>query len=71
MTEEQKKNDATRYVIVKLPGRELCGVEDSEGNARAAAEDFAVATPGEEFAVYQKIGTAKLEPKVEWKGAAR
>lgn len=71
MTDEQKKNDATRYVVVCLsPSDEVTQVYfDAEGEARRHAEQRAADNPDHTFAVFQKVGSARLEPKVAWKGA--
>lgn len=69
MFEEMKANDATRYVVIG--GASVQSTHSSEGDAKQSAEAKAAANDGSEYAVYQKIGSAKLEPKVVWKGAAR
>lgn len=75
MTEAQKKNDATRWLVVELgvspKSMTILAVEDNEAAARKAAEDHAQnSESGLHYGVYQKTGTAKIERKVAWKGAA-
>tara|TARA_Y100001938_G_scaffold150301_1_gene240575 strand:+ start:834 stop:1055 length:222 start_codon:yes stop_codon:yes gene_type:complete len=73
MTEEMKSNDATRYVVVNISESGSISQDffPSEGAAREHAEVEAAGNEGSTFAVFQKVGSARLEPKVTWKGAAR
>lgn len=72
MTDAQKLNDATRYLVVAMlaDGFQVVAVCDSEGDARKTSEEKAREQDGVTFGVFQKIGTAVLEHKVAWKGAA-
>lgn len=71
MTEEQKANDANRYIVVDEGEGAIEGSYEAEGEARKGAETWALRNPGTEYIVYAKIGTAKAEVQVNWKGAAR
>lgn len=72
MTDEMKANDATRYAIVNLNSGGVISYAESEGEAVRIAKNKATDGKGdEEYAVFQKIGSARLVPQVEWKGAAR
>jgi hypothetical protein len=77
MTEEMIKNDSTRYIVVLLNeadvagGRPIVAIYDNEGDATKEAQRLALAsTNREEFAVYQKLGSAQAEMRVNWRGAA-
>lgn len=72
MTEEMKRNDATRYFVVEF-GNAITLLPtpyDNEGDARKAAEAAALAEPGVNYGVFQKIATARAALAVEWKGMA-
>lgn len=69
MTEEQKANDATRYIVVNLDILKIIGTYAEPGEARGVAEVQAQRDEGQLVAVFQKTGTARLEPKIVWKGA--
>lgn len=62
-------DDPTRFIVISgnkdgsLVPKE---VFTSETVARQEAEVMASGNEGVQFHVYQKIGTAKLEPKVIW-----
>ena len=71
MTDEMKANDASRYVVVNNASNAVEGLYAAEGEAKTNAETLAADNDGIEFSVYTKIGSAKLQPKVIWKGAAR
>jgi hypothetical protein len=72
MTEDMKQNDATRYVVVNITGEfKIESVENNEAAAKKKAEALAAENEGTEYAVFQKIGSAKLDPRVVWKGASR
>ena len=66
-----------RYVILKRgPGPEpgtstlpVVAIVESEGEARKSAEHLAEHDSSAEFLVFQHIGTARLEPRVQWEGA--
>ena len=72
MTEEMKEKNSARFLVVDISDGgtlEVCAEAPSPEAARAEAEKLAADTEGHTFGVYQKIGTARLEPKVVWKGA--
>lgn len=69
MTEEQKKNDSNRFIVVE--GDQVHRGFDNEGDAKKYAQTLAENNPEEEYCVYQKIGSATATVKVEWKGQAR
>lgn len=72
MTDEQKANDASRYLVVSMDADafSVLDIVDSEGEARSLAEKHAAGEGDPIIGVYQKIGTARLERKIAWKGAA-
>jgi hypothetical protein len=71
MTEEMKRNDATRFMVVNAENSEVQDCFEAEGPAKEYAEKLANDETDCEFVVYQKVGSAKMLPKVVWKGAAR
>jgi hypothetical protein len=79
VTEDMKENDATRYLVVKMGNGQrleqawtIVSVHAAPGDAQSDAEVSASKdTEGYIWGVYQKVGTARLIPKIEWKGAAR
>jgi hypothetical protein len=60
-----------RFIIVECSygDREIADTAEAEGEAQAKALAFADANHGTTYEVYQIIGTAKTEPRAEWKGA--
>lgn len=69
MTEEMKAKDATRYMVIELPGMKFVdGPFPVEGLARSAAEGAARANPGVDYGIYQKVLVARAELVVETKG---
>lgn len=72
MVEETKDTDMLRYIVVGIDDEmKIVGQYDSEGEAKKTAENMAGKYDGTSFAVYQSIGSAKLEHKILWKGAGR
>lgn len=71
MTEAQKEADKTRWVVLNLSeaNPQAPSYYSIEADARSFAEGRAAADKDGTYAVFQKIGTARLEPKVVWKGA--
>lgn len=70
MTEEMKANDADRFIVVHAGA--VLYVADNEGDAMAEAKALALRDEKDgRYTVYQKVGTARSERKVEWKGASR
>jgi len=47
----------------------MVGEHEAEGTARAAAEELAELRPESRFDVFQHIGGAVLEPRVQWRAA--
>jgi len=72
MTDEMKVEDASRYLVVAMDGDsfKVLSVEGSEGTARKAAGDEAEKEDGRIIGVFQKIGTARVQRSVAWKGVA-
>jgi len=76
MTDEMKAEDATRYLVVAMdngngPGAfKVLAIESSEGTARKCAEAEADKEDGRIVGVFQKIGTARTQRAVVWKGVA-
>lgn len=69
MTEEMKAKDATRYLVLSLPGMaEKYGPFPTEGEARKCAESMALDNPGTEYGIYQKVLTSLATLTVETKG---
>lgn len=70
MTDEQKQQDATRFIIVPNGAESMgdCAFASSEGEAKQIAHQEAFDREGVTVMVFLKIGTAKLEPSVTWKG---
>lgn len=70
MTEEQKAKSATGWCVLQINGNEaeFISFHESEANAKKSAEDLAEKHDGYSFMVMQKVGTAELQHRVEWKG---
>lgn len=75
MTDEMKANDATRYLVVGMHNGngpdafKVEAIETSEGEAKRKAETLAEENEGAIYGVFQKVGSARLIRRVEWKGA--
>lgn len=69
MTEEMKQKDAQRFFVVNMETSQIVGHDAAEAEAKRHAQEMAGASEGTEFAVYQRVGSASLQPKVVWKGA--
>jgi hypothetical protein len=72
MTEEMKRNDATRYFIIMFGDKyELQQTPfENEADARKAIDDLALTNPRVKFGLYQKAGTAIADLAITWKGHA-
>lgn len=72
MTDEQRAKSATAWCIIQLGTTEpeFVSFYESEGDARKSAEELAAKHDGYSFMMMQKVGTAELQHRVEWKGAA-
>lgn len=72
MTDAQKEKSATGWCVLQIHDgtAEFISFHESEGNAKRAAEKLAEQNDGYCFMVMQKIGTAELQHRVEWKGVA-
>lgn len=74
MTDEMKRNDATRYFVLIMPDGNPASIMgepfSNEADARKAATDHALKQPGVQFCIFQKIATAHAQLAVEWKGHA-
>lgn len=67
-----KAEDATRYLVVAMDNDsfKVLSIENSEGNARKRAEAEADKEDDRIVGVFQKIGTARTQRAVVWKGVA-
>lgn len=72
MTDEMKAEDATRYLVVAMDhdSFKVLSIENSEGNAKKRAEEEADREDGRIVGVFQKIGTARAQRTIAWKGVA-
>jgi hypothetical protein len=72
VTESQKANDASRYLVVAFleTGPLVVGVVSCAGDADKLAEETALENEGFSISVFQKTKTAAVERKVAWKGHA-
>ena len=69
MTEEMKRSEATRYMVLDLRDMELVGGPYAvEADARQAAEPAAMNNPGVEYGIYQKVLMSVATLTVETKG---
>ena len=70
MTEEQKAKSATGWCVIQFGAEEpvFMGFHESEGDAKKSAEELAMKRDGYSFMVMQKVGTAELQHRVEWRG---
>lgn len=67
MTDEIKAEG--RFIIMGMRHNDVVAEAVSEDAAKAQANKLAEGKPDEAFAVYQRIGIAKVEPKVVWKAS--
>lgn len=67
MTDEMKKKEEGRFIVIGHRHNDIVSEAISEDAAKAQAEKCAEEKPDEAFGVYQRIGIAKVEPKVTWK----
>ena len=67
MSEEQAQAENGRFIIVCNGDGQIVGEERAEAAAKTAAENIAEINPDKSYSVYQRIGIAKVEPKVSWK----
>lgn len=70
MTDEQKTKSATGWCVLQMSdgGTEFIAFYESEGDAKKSAEELAKKHDGYSFMVMQKVGTAELQHRVEWRG---
>lgn len=67
MSEEQIEAENGRFVIICNSNNQIVGEEKAEAAAKSAAEYMAEKDNNSSYSVYQRIGIAKVEPKVSWK----
>lgn len=67
MTDEMKANEEGRYIVVGTRHNDIMSSAVSEAEAKSQAERFAQDNHEETYTVYQRVGSAKVEPKVTWK----